>query len=448
MSTLKSVLVTIAGVAIAVGGLAGILLATGVIENTATAPEVEGAPVSAREARVSAEKQGRELASLGYIGAVEIREEDRAKVGVTKHLEGRVRPALSVYNPCAWGTQFREAAGGQIFREARLIDRRGEVLHEWKSDFASDSTRGWAIAKLSGDGHLYAINARAGIVKLDWDSKEVWSRKDIVHHDMAFAPDGRVWVLTERRREVIHDGVKVPILDNGVAVLSPDGVVEREIWFYDQLEGNPLVKRSLGRAAKRLRKQRRDGKPVKDVDLIHANTADFATVAVDGLWQVGDFVTALRELDSVAVFNRETGALEWMWGSGTLEMPHDPSQLASGNLLIFDNGTRRKWSRVVEINPKADDELVWEYRGSRAAPFFSSMRGLAQRLDDDHVLITDSQTGRVIEVDRDGEILWEFWSPYVLKGSLRVPIRMIQLEGDALAFAQRKLGLAAAPAEP
>ncbi len=441
MSALKSVLGTIVGVGVAVGGLAGILLATGVLENQAKDPgAADGAESKASpRTRTKSQAKARELASLGYIGAVEIREQDRKKINVTKHLKDRVRPALSLYNPCAWGKKYRKASGGKLLREARLINREGKVLREWKSDFPSSSERGWAIAKLSADGYLYAVNARAGLVKLDWDNNKVWGLEGRFHHDFAFAPDGKLWVLTEERGELTHDGVTLPYYDNGVAVISPEGELEREFRFFEKLAEHPLGKQALDALVKR-RKRLRGKKREAVADLIHSNTADFVTVEVAGRLAQGDFITAFRELDTVAVIDHETGDIKWVWGVGELDKPHDPSQLPSGNLLIFDNGMRRKWSRVLEIDPREDGAIRWEYKGSDEDPFFSSMRGLAQLLEDEHILVTDSQTGRVIEIQRDGEILWEFWSPYVLKsGKLRVPIRMIQLEGEALTFAQNKL---------
>ena len=41
---------------------------------------------------------------------------------------------------------------------------------------------------------------------------------------------------------------------------------------------------------------------------------------------------------------------------------HAPTPLPNGNLLIFDNGTLRGYSRVIELNPLTE-EIAWEYDG-------------------------------------------------------------------------------------
>ena len=38
-----------------------------------------------------------------------------------------------------------------------------------------------------------------------------------------------------------------------------------------------------------------------------------------------------------------------------------PTMLASGNVLVFDNGVWRGYSRVIEMEP-ATSEIVWSYQ--------------------------------------------------------------------------------------
>ena len=45
-------------------------------------------------------------------------------------------------------------------------------------------------------------------------------------------------------------------------------------------------------------------------------------------------------------------------------------------------------------------------------PFFSRTCGSNQRLPNGNTLITETDYGRVFEVTRDNEIVWEFISPY------------------------------------
>jgi hypothetical protein len=94
----------------------------------------------------------------------------------------------------------------------------------------------------------------------------------------------------------------------------------------------------------------------------------------------------------------------------------------AGNLLVFDNGGAsgygfsppnspagansfsRMNSRVLEINP-VTLELVWSY----ADPgLYSSNISGAQRLPNGNTLITEGARGRLLEVTKEGGMVWEY----------------------------------------
>jgi hypothetical protein len=105
-----------------------------------------------------------------------------------------------------------------------------------------------------------------------------------------------------------------------------------------------------------------------------------------------------------------------------------------GNILVFDNGglagygsllpgmpgtypaTIRDYSRVIEFNP-ITLEKVWEYKntedrignnGELERKFYSRLISSAQRLPGGNTLITEGALGRVFEVTKQGEIVWEY----------------------------------------
>jgi len=116
----------------------------------------------------------------------------------------------------------------------------------------------------------------------------------------------------------------------------------------------------------------------------------------------------------------------------------------AGNIMIFDNGTDAGYgavvpglergtypntlsdfSRVVEFNPITMD-LVWEYKQPRTTAdvdgdgdikgqerkFCSARVSGAQRLENGNTLICEGKEGRIIEVTPEGDIVWEYISPY------------------------------------
>ena len=113
-----------------------------------------------------------------------------------------------------------------------------------------------------------------------------------------------------------------------------------------------------------------------------------------------------------------------------------------GNLMIFDNGggagygaliegltdpdtggklgfwmnKYRSFSRVLEINPLTR-QIVWQYVQAKPTSgdmlgdkhlFYSSVMSGAQRLHNGNTLITEADTGRIFEVNMEGDVVWEY----------------------------------------
>ena len=160
-----------------------------------------------------------------------------------------------------------------------------------------------------------------------------------------------------------------------------------------------------------------------------------------------------REAGLLAIVDHSTGNIVWRAGPyyrdgddkklGWIVGPHHTHMIpkglpGEGNILVFDNGgqsgygppndnapngisvMRRPYSRVIEFNPLTKD-IVWEYapniEGSAdqksGFSLFSSFISSAQRLPNGNTLITEGAQGRIIEVTRDHEVVWEYISPYL-----------------------------------
>ncbi|MFC4448954.1 hypothetical protein [Halorussus aquaticus] len=75
---------------------------------------------------------------------------------------------------------------------------------------------------------------------------------------------------------------------------------------------------------------------------------------------------------------------------------HNPDRLADDHLLVADS----EHDRVVELNRSG--EVVWEFGGSATLNWPRD----ADRLPNGHTLVTDSYNDRVAEVNEDGDVVW------------------------------------------
>jgi len=131
----------------------------------------------------------------------------------------------------------------------------------------------------------------------------------------------------------------------------------------------------------------------------------------DARFRAGNILFSYRSLDVIGCIDRQTSEIVWAWGRGVLDGQHQPTMLPNGNILVFDNGTRRGWSRVVELDPLRE-EIVWQYAGSPKNSLFSAYISGAQRLPNGNTLITEGGRDRLLEVTLSGETVWEFRSPF------------------------------------
>ena len=68
------------------------------------------------------------------------------------------------------------------------------------------------------------------------------------------------------------------------------------------------------------------------------------------------------------------------------------------------------------MNPKTN-EIVWQYQDSPAFNFFSPYVSSARRLPNGNTLILEGFFGRMFQVTPEGEVVWEYISPYFPEGA-------------------------------
>jgi hypothetical protein len=307
---------------------------------------------------------------------------------------------------------------------AVLMDMDGHALHRWHKDFrvawqhtrlvVQDLARStfWKRVHLYPNGDLVAMWEGTGLVKLDRNSRVLWTYADPVHHDLDLDPEGNVLVLLKRAHMVPSFDANRPVLEDQVAVVSPAG---------DRLRGVSILEALLASPYAPLLRFHRP----EDGDILHTNTLalldESQAKAIPGA-RKGDVLVALRSLDFVGVVSLERKT--FVWGlAGLWRQPHEPVILRNGHLLIFDNyGFRnedRNYSRALELDPLTH-QVSWVWAGPPR--FFSKICGLVQRLPNGNTLITVSTEGRALEVTPEGKVAWEFLNPHevVEEGQRRV----------------------------
>lgn len=129
----------------------------------------------------------------------------------------------------------------------------------------------------------------------------------------------------------------------------------------------------------------------------------------------GRITVSLRNQDQVVFINRTTGTVDsWTLGEDdahdTLYEQHNPDYIdvsrGGPGVLVADSEN----SRVVEYQREGESwSRSWTWRDDRL-----QWPRDADRLPNGHTLITDTNGGRVLEIDRQGDIVWsiDYAGPY------------------------------------
>jgi hypothetical protein len=303
-----------------------------------------------------------------------------------------------------------------------LLDQRGRIVHRWRFD--DEFVAGYA--KLLPNGHLLvrgtnrAIELPPDIVvpmsrnrsrhgairEVDWEGNTVWEyAHPHVHHDMLRLEGGNTlvcrWVvLPDDVARSVQGGRSLgegPMFGDEVVEVDPAGreVGHLPLWeLLDPIE-DPICPIEA----------RREWMHLNGIDL----TPD------DGV------LFSCRHVSRVGLVDRPSGELRWKLGDPHVHHQHHPTALPNGNVQIFDNGAHMlapsPVSRVIEVDPSSD-EIVWTYHGTPREQFFSGHISGAERLSNDHVLICEGTSGRVFEVTREGQLVWEWINPFLDDGPI------------------------------
>lgn len=338
--------------------------------------------------------------------------------GVSIHDPDRAYEGYTLFNETYQFPEDAPDGKGKVY----LVDMDGEVAHRWEVETAVQS-----YCHLLPNGNLlYPTRdrsdiAEAGLRELDPESTVVWSYHCRIDHDFQVMDDGHLLVHT--------------IADTMVPELGPE--LKRNPYLVEIDRENNLHWEWFGEDhVGELREllSAEDWAFVEDrienefsFDWAHNNTAQIippnetaeAEREAGGpiRFEPGNIVFSYRSLDVIGVIDYPSGEIVWAWGPSELDGQHLPHVLENGNLLIFDNGDVRGWSRVIEFDPLAE-EIVWEYTGDPREEFYSRFISGARRLPNGNTLVCEGMKKRLFEVAPDGEVVWEFTSPFGEPGSV------------------------------
>lgn len=326
------------------------------------------------------------------------------------------------------------STGFQDNSTVALLDFDGNIVRKFsKNEKISNGEPGQPV---EADGS-YWVSRQHHDFQLEGSSVGYYAPK------LKVKKDGKMLVLA-------HENVTVPKINSQVLIDDTILIVdknEKVLWkwmaseHYDEFGLTPEAAAQI-RAINNPRAKEHQG-----VDWFHINCASWLGPnkwydAGDKRFHPDNIIADSRNTSHQFIIDHKTGKVVWQVAPpfvgfdsqiGPVDGIHHTHMIpkglpGAGNIMIFDNGgtdntyptQNHNWSRVVEYNP-VTKEKVWEYSSAsnKIMPsmfgddvFFSPFISSAQRLPNGNTIICEGSTSRIFEVAVNGEVVWEYISPY------------------------------------
>ncbi|TRX74577.1 aryl-sulfate sulfotransferase [Pseudomonas mangiferae] len=303
-----------------------------------------------------------------------------------------------------------QTAGGNVY----LIDLAGETVHRWTLPH-----RPGRDAVLLGNGNLGYNGNHPGSPELfpGWsvwhggafaevtpDGEIVWQHTDLAHHHDA------QWLANGNLLYTVVEPLPAALARRVVGGIpgseAPGGVIYADVVKEVDRAGRTVWE---WRCWEHLRPEDYPLHPT--FERSHWPMTNAVTPGRDG-----KLLLSLRSVSAVIAVARHGGQVLWRLGHDLVAQQHCPSELEDGRILVFDNGISRPGvsmphSRVIEVDPLAG-RIVWQYADAPGYAFFTPFMGGAQRLHNGNTLVTEANFGRLFEITRAGDVVWEYVCPY------------------------------------
>jgi len=347
---------------------------------------------------------------------------DYDRHGVRLEKPNRMQPGLTFLGSSWEGPNGLEPG-------LRLVDRDGTVLHEWRvgrTSLFEDGRRkdpervGIHGSALLPGGDVVVNQRYVGMARLNSCGEVVWALDEGNHHSIARAEDGSFWTpavdeapraTSERYPDGYPELDGKPVWRERLLQISPDGKILRDINALDLIYMSDL-KQYLMKAPWG-GKRRVTGPPT---DILHINDVEPLSSSMADeypLFEAGDLVVSVKRLHLVFVFDPDSMEVKWH-ASDPFIAQHDPDFIGDGRIGVFDNqndgterGTLLGGSRIVAVQPHQDSVEVF-FPTEHSEPFHTQGQGRWEMRDNGNMLLTETESGRVVEVDSAGHTVWEW----------------------------------------
>ncbi|MGI9570072.1 MAG: arylsulfotransferase family protein, partial [Desulfobulbia bacterium] len=309
---------------------------------------------------------------------------------------------------------FRKTHNQVIVELLSLADN--QVIHRWVPPVSSileqtpnyttgpNTTKGYRAMHplLLEDGSLIFTSGAGPMVRIDACSNVVWVLNHRFHHSIELNHEGNI--VTCSKLEGDGPNTVLPIKDDGIAIISPDGEFVDEISITKLLleNGYAWLIYGIGKFEK---------------DRLHLNDAQ--PILIDNKEaKTGDILISSRHLSTVALLDPKSESFKWL-KTGPWLSQHDINQLSDGRYSIFGNDVIRGYEKTGTRYVNQDKSEIYIYdphADTISKPFSSIMakekiasktQGRSKILANGDLYIEQTDLSRIVRISED-KVRWEY----------------------------------------
>jgi len=266
---------------------------------------------------------------------------------------------------------------------------------------------------LNNDGSLIFKGEETPLTKIDKCSNVVWSLDYAFHHSIEKDHEKNYWVpmiyfpkkVTAGFDEKYGSSVQY-FVDDGIMKVSNDGKV-----LFQKSVMQIFIENDLGHL---IFPSQAEG----SFDPIHVN--DIQPVVNDGLhYKVGDVFLSLRNLSMIVLYRPSSNKIIW-FKKYPWKYQHDVDILDKNRISVFNNKNIIFYPRIVkntEDSHLTNNILIYDFEKKKIFNNYekifkkfdikTNLEGLSEIIDN-QVFIEETEFGRIIFSDENGELLFEY----------------------------------------
>jgi hypothetical protein len=310
---------------------------------------------------------------------------------------------------------YDKKANQSVAKLIRLSNQK--LMHQWTPDYndivrlLSKQNTYWPEQNvhnlrlyhplLMPDGSIIFNNVLSPLIKIDKDSKLIWSINGIFHHSIEVDADGNIWAPSVIKPTPFMPGILNDYKDDAITEISQNGKIIFRKSVAQILVDNGYRTLLLGTGP-------------YEKDMLHLNEIQPALTS-GKYWVKGDLLISIRNRSTVFLYRPSTNKITWLQTGPWLNQ-HDANFLDADRIEVFGNNIVRVFGEDKLVDGY-NEEYIFNFKTNtittpyteflKKAKVATPSEGRADILPNGDLFVEETNNNRLLRGDTK-DIKWQY----------------------------------------